>query len=594
MSNIGNTSSSNNSNNSIVIKIVPFGPFIKNINSLTSKLINRPKVRTHLKSISQDEGGERLQHNKTMTANKQTPRLLSFQLLPETATTTAAGNRVAMPKSYLSKYYDYKNNYCITIKGKLGQANPTEIVESKEQPLPINEEFEEAVKIITESGDDLVAQAIQNKTLKPYRPMPPLFIKETATGDIQRAICVGLRPIDSSSSTSNAGNTNNGSPTYSKHEIVAVNMIDKSVNRFDNRAPENARAEESICGSPEADQDTADRGTPGSAKVTVTKGGKLLWDFIVTRPASSSGTNGSGIELQYVNYKGKKVFRRANVPILNVKYDGDACGPYRDWQYQESMIEADGDDVAPGFRLCPTPARTILDTGNDLGNYLGVAVYVDGEEEGEEGQEVVLLSEMAAGWYRYISQWRLNTNGTIKPRFGFGAVSNSCVCNPHHHHVYWRLNFDVGDSKKNTVQEYNDPPISGQSNWHTINYETMRMRNPSSNRKWRVQNEQTGRGYTINPGPNDGTADSFGRGDIWFLRNRPNQFDDGVQAIGPPYEAQIDTFVNHERIKNRDIVVWYGAHFTHIVTEDDDGVSSNGTETAGHIVGPDLIPLELA
>ena len=48
------------------------------------------------------------------------------------------------------------------------------------------------------------------------------------------------------------------------------------------------------------------------------------------------------------------------------------------------------------------------------------------------------------------------------------------------------------------------------------------------------------------------------------------------------------------RIKNRDIVVWCGAHFTHIVTEDDDGVSSNGTETAGHIVGPDLIPLELA
>jgi hypothetical protein len=121
LSNIGNKSPSNNSNNnSVAVKIVPFGPSIKNINSLTSKLINRPKVRTYLKSISQDEGGERLQQNKTMTANKQTPRLLSFELLPETATTNAASNRVAMPKSYLSKYYDYENNYCITIKGKLG------------------------------------------------------------------------------------------------------------------------------------------------------------------------------------------------------------------------------------------------------------------------------------------------------------------------------------------------------------------------------------------------------------------------------------------------------------------------------------------
>jgi Cu2+-containing amine oxidase len=72
-----------------------------------------------------------------------------------------------------------------------------------------------------------------------------------------------------------------------------------------------------------------------------------------------------------------------------------------------------------------------------------VAVYVDVGQ-----QEIVLVSEMQAGWYRYISEWRLHVNGTIKPRFGFGAVNNSCVCNAHHHHVYWRLNFDVGNSKK--------------------------------------------------------------------------------------------------------------------------------------------------
>jgi hypothetical protein len=47
--NIGNKSSSGNSNNnSLVVTIVPFGPSVKNINSFTSKLINRPKVRTYL------------------------------------------------------------------------------------------------------------------------------------------------------------------------------------------------------------------------------------------------------------------------------------------------------------------------------------------------------------------------------------------------------------------------------------------------------------------------------------------------------------------------------------------------------------------
>ena len=184
-------------------------------------------------------------------------------------------------------------------------------MESKQQPLPNNEEFEAAVGILSDR-EPSIGELIQNNTLKPYRPMPPLFIKETSDGDIQRTLCIGLR------STDTVTNNSNNTSKY-QHEIMAINMINKVVTRFDNRAPVNSKAEESICGSPYAAQPTANRGTPGSAKVTVTKGNTLLWDFIVTRPAASSGTNGSGIELQYVNYKGKRILRRANVPILNVQ-----------------------------------------------------------------------------------------------------------------------------------------------------------------------------------------------------------------------------------------------------------------------------------
>jgi len=54
---------------------------------------------------------------------------------------------------------------------------------------------------------------------------------------------------------------------------------------------------------------------------------------------------------------------------LNVLYDGDACGPYRDWIYEEWCFQADGTDVAPGFRWCPpgTPPRTICESGVDGG-----------------------------------------------------------------------------------------------------------------------------------------------------------------------------------------------------------------------------------
>jgi Cu2+-containing amine oxidase len=264
---------------------------------------------------------------------------------------------------------------------------------------------------------------------------------------------------------------------------------------------------------------------------------------------------------------------------LNVKYDGNACGPYRDWQDQEGMIQATGADVAPGFRLCSAPATTILDTGSDTGNYLGVAIYV-------QGQEVVLVSEMEAGWYRYVSMWRLHTDGTIRPRFGFSAVQSSCVCNVHHHHAYWRLDFDIRTAANNIVREFNDPILVGNSNWHDKNYEIRRPRDPSRKRRWRVENKSTGDAYDIVPGASDGVATTepdwpFPRGDVWILRYRGTEIDDGVAAVGPPYEAGIDTWVNGEAVNGADVVVWYGAHFTHNIAGEPPG-------HFGHIVGPDL------
>ena len=131
---------------------------------------------------------------------------------------------------------------------------------------------------------------------------------------------------------------------------------------------------------------------------------------------------------------------------------------------------------------------------------------------------------------------------TIRPRFGFTAVSNSCVCNRHHHHAYWRFDFDLRTPGHNRVLEFNDPPIIGNSNWHTKTFEIKRFRDPSRKRKWKVENTATGEAYEIRPGPSDGVATTspdwgFPHGDLWVLRYRASEIDDGVAAIGPPYEA---------------------------------------------------------
>jgi len=361
------------------------------------------------------------------------------------------------------------------------------------------------------------------------------------------------------------------------NEVVGVNMIGRTVSRFPNKAPSRALAADAACGLPNANQPPTPRGLAGQYRVTITQGGITLWSFLVFRPSYSLGTNGSGVTLREVDYRGKRVLYRAHVPILNVQYDGNACGPFRDWLYAESYIQATGTDVAPGIRWCPTPAQTILDSGTDSGNFRGVAIYI-------QGQEVVVVSELQAGWYRYISEWRLHNDGTIRPRFGFSAVEDPCVCNIHHHHVYWRFDFDILSEGNNVVWEYNSPPITS-SNWHINRWEVMRLRNPSRSRRWWIENSTTGDAYMLIPGPDDGVADTFGRGDVWILRQYDGEIDDGISAApsqaGQPQwnaPAEIGRFIDPESTYNQDIVIWYAAHFTHAV------------QAEGHIVGPTLQP----
>jgi hypothetical protein len=466
--------------------------------------------------------------------------------------------------NFRAVFFDYTNNRSVIATGSLAKPKSLEVTASGLQPLPSQEEFDEAVSIAMEHPE--LGRPLREQRLRAYPAMPPLAAHELPDGRMERTVTVGLIPAEGTQG----------------HEIVTVNMIRRRVTRLEpserGRAPPMSAAHNPICGQPNAFQSTA-KGVAGSAWVTVKQGGKTVWKFLVVRPASSSGSNGSGVELRYVDYRGKRLLYRAHVPILNVRYAGDACGPYRDWQNEEGMIQANGTDVAPGFRLCSAPATTILDTGSDTGNYLGVAIYV-------QGQEVVLVSEMQAGWYRYVSLWRLHTDGTLRPRFGFSAVQSSCVCNVHYHHAYWRFDFDIRTAGNNLVREFNDPPLIGTSNWHDKNYEIRRPRDPARKRKWRVENKSTGEAYDLIPGPNDGVATAspdwpFPRGDVWILHYRGTEIDDGVIATGPPYEAGIDTWVNGEPINGADVVVWYGGHFTHDIAKEPPG-------QFGDIIGPDL------
>ncbi|WP_026693533.1 hypothetical protein [Peribacillus kribbensis] len=535
----------------LIIEVVPFGPDQETTNKLKSICGNHPTIQSLLR------GTRHL--------------LLSLELLDpgdipgNPLKNNPKHSQPRPPSDFLATYYDYTNNRAVIASGPIHNPGLLKTSQLDTQPLPSTEEFELAVNIVREHPE--LGRFIQEDLVRPYRAMPAIIDSEVRNGRIERTLAVGLLPVQE-------GQEGNEELL---HQIVGINMIRREVIIYATGAPPSSTASVQICEPPpDANQPTVKRGTAGQAQIKVSQGDTEVWSFLAVRPAASSGIVGSGIELQNVMYRGKKVLSRAHVPILNVRYVNDVCGPYRDWQWQEGRIEAVGTDIAPGFRKCSTPARTILDTGADTGNFLGVGIYT-------EGEELVLVSELEAGWYRYISEWRFHNDGTIRPRFGFSAVSNSCTCNPHIHHVYWRFDFDILEASNNFIQEINDQISTGTSIFNTIGYEIKRTRDNFHNRKWLISNKLTGEGYYLVPGRGDGKADSFGVGDVWLLRYHSNELDDGQGFTSNLNKARanLDQFVNGEYINGKDIVVWYSAHFVHDETSG---------EEVSHIVGPELKP----
>ena len=449
----------------------------------------------------------------------------------------------------------------VEVDGYLDDPESLVVTPTSRPRLPNDEEHAWALDVLR--VDSEVAERLDGGQLTAYRPVPPVVHLPTPDGSVDRAVTVGLREVTADGTV--------------RHRVLAVRTADGEVLEDLPGLPHGDRD----CGAP-LGPECAPRAGEGRARVRVWRGEELLWELVVVRPSASSGVNGSGVELRLVDYQRVRALFRAHVPILNVAYDAPAgttgCGPtYRDWFNEESCFDADGDEPVPGFRVCRSRPATILERGSGGGGFRGVAFWVDGDE-------LLIVSQLQAGWYRYVSEWRLAADGTIRPRLGFAAVSNPCTCEPHTHHAYWRLDFDVVNAENNLVQEHNDPTLAGQlSPWHTVRYETHRPRDPGHQRRWRVRSTRSPHGYAVVPGPADGTADDYGAGDVWVVAYKGDEVDDGQGFTTDPAESRagIGRFVSGEMVERADVVLWYGAHFRHAPGEDEPGDGR---------LGPDLEP----
>jgi hypothetical protein len=497
-------------------------------------------------------------------------RLLEFSFL-ETADKSGASRP---PTRFRAAFYDYTNDRAIIAESDFAATTPVTVREEFYQPTPNDEEFDEAIQIL--QTDAKLGAVVKSGALKAFRPMPDVSILD---GTTERLVNVGLSSPDDAE----------------RSEVVSVSIKRGVVIRYESGAPASSSAAPENCGIADAGQATTSNGTAGQANLTVLVNNVTLWEMLVIRPSASSGTRKSGIEVRDVKFKGKSVLKRGHAPVLNVQYTPQTCGPYRDWQWQEDMFQAPdagSQDVAPGIRVLASGqfATTALESGNDTGNFRGVAIYF-------QNNEAVLVSEMQAGWYRYIMEWRFANDGTIRPRYGFGATKNNCVCNVHNHHIYWRFDFDIVQPNNKVFQIER-----GRKFMRPLATEATLLRNYQTNRGLVVQNANGDEAYQLTPNLSDGVTDTFGVSDLWVLRYKlvvggtplQNEIDDGFnQTTSQNAFIQINPFLNNESVDNQDVVVWYGAHFIHAdagnvqLNPDRSGLVLSGD----HVVGPDIRPI---
>jgi hypothetical protein len=476
---------------------------------------------------------------------------------------------------FVAVYWDYTANRAFEVKGDITATSGLTFGASNEKSPPTLDEFEEA-KNIARAQDPALAAAVDAGTREFFRAMPPTIPNDQG----HRVISLGIR---------DTGNTETG-------EIVGADLSNDVIIHFEDGTPPSSRVGGFVCNPPPSSgQAGSGRGNNGWARLRMMSGGREVWSFVVVRPSSSSGAQGSGVELTEVNFRGKRVLNRAHLPILNVQYDNNACGPYRDWQWSENPFEVGNILASVGRDIAVVDwAKTMRETRDDTGNFQGVAVFWDPIH-----QQGVVLSEIEAGWYRYVTEWRFGLDGTIEPRFGFDAVQNWCTCQTldgtieprfgfdavqnwctcqtHFHHAYWRLDFNINGSR-NRAERFDG------ASWSTIRTEAQQTRDDAAGVKWRVSNANTGDSYQIRTRPGEDAADTYGIADAWWLASHNNEITDDAAPPAPiGTQAGLPGYVGGENIFDADLVLWWGGHFRH----DDANPALNQTHTVGLVLQPD-------
>jgi hypothetical protein len=243
----------------------------------------------------------------------------------------------------------------------------------------------------------------------------------------------------------------------------------------------------------------------------------------------------SGIGIRDLQFEGRKILHKGTMPVVRVKYDNDACGPYQDRISWNSFVTDNNCD--DGQKIC----KRQFSFG------------------GREWLEI--SGRLFIGRYDIIQIWYFSQDGYVQPRLFSRGLH--CEVN-HQHHAYWMLDFDIDGAAAD--EAFLHSPTIGDigygPGWFRYSSEFDSRRNLAEPPTWFARDSQTMRGVMISPGSTDGPADGFSTLNAGIRRYHPGETDDWM--FGASGELG---YKNGESVVNEDNVIWYVGHLNHIAAE---------------------------
>jgi Cu2+-containing amine oxidase len=253
-----------------------------------------------------------------------------------------------------------------------------------------------------------------------------------------------------------------------------------------------------------------------------------------------SKQRGSGLEIWWADFHGRRVMWRGTQPFAIVPYHRPVVEPPPpEHTYKDGLNPQCG---GADFRaLKHTAPNSIAPwTTNAFDAVVDTeAVEVTVEPSSDFGPSTLqIAAKFQCGWYQYVHRWEFDAVGEIHAALGMGGALNPFAKDKAHvHHMYYRVDLDIDGFGTDVFEvfehsSFNDP---GGDGWTTVNAQGRFEAEPSRARKFRVRDltstsaQGDTRGFEIELPQNAG-RDQYSTGDIWATVYRGDSVEQGADV----------------------------------------------------------------